>query len=296
MRTETYQSSGHGPHGYQSSAHVQSSAVRLSAPPRLQHPRASTLVILAVALGLALHGLYRMDIDYARLLRGPENIWDFVTGAIPPNTERFSTLSEAMLETVEIALIGTVIGVVLSVPAALLAAQNTTPFLPLAYLMRFVLTTLRAIPDLVWALIFVMAVGLGPLAGILAIAVDVLGFAGRFFAERIEEVERGPIDALRSTGAGGIAVVVGAVLPAAFASFTATSLYCVEKSIRGATVLGMVGAGGIGGELTTAFNVRQFDTALLIILMILAVVLLAEQLSSTVRRRMLGVDQLTRAV
>ena len=146
MRTETYQSSGHGPHGYQSSAHVQSSAVRLSAPPRLQHPRASTLVILAVALGLALHGLYRMDIDYARLLRGPENIWDFVTGAIPPNTERFSTLSEAMLETVEIALIGTVIGVVLSVPAALLAAQNTTPFLPLAYLMRFVLTTLRAIP------------------------------------------------------------------------------------------------------------------------------------------------------
>ncbi len=266
------------------------------APPRLRTPRWSTLAIVALILGLAGHGLWRMDIDYARLLRGPENIWDFVTGAIPPNTERFPTLAEAMLETVEIALIGTVIGVILSVPAALLAAQNTTPLVPLAYAMRFVLTTLRAIPDLVWALIFVMAVGLGPLAGILAIAVDVLGFAGRFFAERIEEVERGPIDALRSTGAGGIAVVVDAVLPAAFASFTATSLYCVEKSIRGATVLGMVGAGGIGGELTTAFNVRQFDTAFMIILMILVVVLAAEQLSSMVRRRMLGADQLTRAV
>lgn len=264
-------------------------------PARLEAPRWPTAGIVAVVVGLAVHGLYRMDIDYARLLRGPENIWNFVTGAIPPNVERGTTLAEAMLETVEIALIGTVIGVLLSVPAALLAAQNTTPFQPLAYAVRFVLTTLRAVPDLIWALIFVMAVGLGPLAGILAIAVDVLGFAGRFFAERIEEVERGPIDALRSTGAGPIAVVAGAVLPASFASFTATSLYCLEKSIRGATVLGMVGAGGIGGELTTAFNVRQFDTALTIILLILAVVLGAEQLNSMVRRRMLGADQLMRS-
>lgn len=266
------------------------------APSRLKAPRWTTVGLLVIVAGLAGHGLYRMDIDYGRLLRGPENIWDFITGAIPPNVERGPILAEAMLETLEIALIGTVVGVLLSVPAALLAAQNTTPLLPVASLMRFVLTTLRAIPDLVWALIFVMAVGLGPLAGILAIAVDVLGFAGRFFAERIEEVERGPIDALRSTGAGGIAVVVDAVLPASFASFTATSLYCLEKSIRGATVLGMVGAGGIGGELTTAFNVRQFDTALTIILLILVVVLAAEQLSSTVRRRMLGADQLARGV
>lgn len=265
-------------------------------PPRLRAPRWSTIAILALVFGVAGHGLYRLDIDYARLLRGPENIWNFITGAIPPNTERVPNLAEAMLETVEIALIGTLIGVVLSVPVALLAAENTTPFRPLAYAMRFVLTTLRAIPELIWALIFVMAVGLGPLAGILAIAVDVVGFAGRFFAERVEEVERGPIDALRSTGASGVAVVVDAVLPAAFASFTATSLYCVEKSIRGATVLGMVGAGGIGGELTTAFNLRQFDTALMIILMILVVVLAAEQLSAMVRRRMIGADQFTRAV
>lgn len=264
-------------------------------PARLKAPRWPTVGIVAVVVVLAVNGLYRMDIDYGRLLRGPENIWSFVTGAIPPNLERGPTLAGAMLETVEIALIGTVIGVLLSVPAALMAAQNTTPFLPLSYAMRFVLTTLRAVPDLVWALIFVMAVGLGPLAGILAIAVDVLGFAGRFFAERIEEVERGPIDALRSTGAGPITVVVDAVLPASFASFTATSLYCLEKSIRGATVLGMVGAGGIGGELTTAFNVRQFDTALTIILLILVVVLGAEHLSSMVRRRMLGADQLMRS-
>lgn len=266
------------------------------APRRFGLPRATSMAIILGLLALAIHGLSEMDIKYDRLLRGPANIWDFITGAIPPQTERFPSLAQGMLETVEIALLGTVLGVILSLPAAILAAQNTTPFAPLAHLVRFMLTTMRAIPDLVWALIFVMAVGIGPLAGILAIAVDVIGFAGRFFAERIEEVERGPIDALRSTGASGLSVVVCAVIPASFASFTATSLYCFEKSIRGATLLGMVGAGGIGGELTTAFNVRQFDTALMIILMILAVVLAAEQLSSMVRRRMLGADQLARAV
>lgn len=266
------------------------------APPRFQFPRWPSVVIGLILLLLAINGLIRMDISWARIADGPENIWNFITGAFPPNLERAPNLAEAMLETLEMAIIGSGIGVILSVPAAVLAAQNTTPFAPVGIIMRFILTVLRSIPELVWALIFVMAVGLGPLAGILAIAVDVIGFAGRFFAERIEEVERGPIDALRSTGAKGIAVVATAVLPASFASFTATGLYTLEKSIRGATILGMVGAGGIGMELTPAFTLRQFDTALTIIIMILIVVFLAEQLSSMVRRKMLGADQLQRAV
>ena len=265
-------------------------------PPRFTFPKWTSVALAVLLLGVAVNGLIRMDISWERMAEGPANIWDFVTGAFPPNLERAPNLAEAMLETLEMAIIGTAIGVLLSVPAAVLAAQNTTPLGPVGVAMRFILTVLRSIPELVWALIFVMAVGLGPLAGIFAIAVDVLGFAGRFFAERIEEVERGPIDALRSTGATGIAVVAGAVMPASFASFTATSLYCLEKAIRGATILGMVGAGGIGMELTPAFTLRQFDTALTIILMILVVVFLAEQLSSLVRRKMLGTDQLQRAV
>ena len=265
-------------------------------PARVRPPRWSTVVIVVVLLALAGNGLFRMEISLNRLFQGPENLWSFFRDAVPPAMDRAPALGSAMLETIEMAIVGTVIGIVLSIPAALLAAANTSPWPPVAAATRFVLTTLRAIPDLVWALIFVMAVGIGPLAGILAIAVDVIGFAGRFFAERIEEVERGPIDALRSTGAGPLAVMAGSVLPASFASFTATSLYCLEKAIRGATVLGMVGAGGIGGELTTAFTVRAFDTALTIILMILVVVLLAERLSSMVRRRMLGAGQLSRAV
>lgn len=265
-------------------------------PARFHLPRWTSMVIALVLATLAINGLVRMDISWARIGDGPANIWNFITGAFPPNLERAPNLAEAMLETLEMAIIGTGLGVALSVPTAVLAAQNTTPFAPLGAAVRFILTVIRSIPELVWALIFVMAVGLGPLAGILALTIDVLGFAGRFFAERIEEVERGPIDALRSTGASGVAVVVSAVLPASFASFTATGLYTLEKSIRGATILGMVGAGGIGMELTPAFTLRQFDTALTIIIMILVVVFLAEQLSSLVRRKMLGADQLKRTV
>lgn len=267
-----------------------------SLPSRFQLPKWSSLLIVLFLAVLAVNGLIRMDISWARLGDGPANIWNFITGAFPPNMERAPNLAWAMLETLEMAIIGAALGIVISVPAAVLAAQNTTPFPAVGIAVRFVLTVLRSIPELVWALIFVMAVGLGPLAGILAIAVDVIGFAGRFFAERIEEVERGPIDALRSTGASGVSVVVGAVLPASFASFTSTGLYTLEKSIRGATILGMVGAGGIGMELTPAFTLRQFDTALTIIIMILVVVWLAEQLSSLVRRKMLGADQLHRQV
>lgn len=278
----------------ESSASQSETAEKL--PRRFQTPKLTSTIIGFILLALAVNGLIRMDISWDRIADGPANLWDFITGAFPPDLERAPNLAEAMLETLEMAIIGTALGVALSIPAAMLAAQNTTPAAPIGVAMRFILTVIRSIPELVWALIFVMAVGLGPLAGILALMVDVLGFAGRFFAERIEEVERGPIDALRSTGASGISVVVSAVLPASFASFTATGLYTLEKSIRGATILGMVGAGGIGMELTPAFTLRQFDTALTIIIMILVVVFLAEQLSSMVRRKMLGADQLQRAV
>lgn len=150
-------------------------------------PRWPSVVIGLFLLFLADNGLVRMDFSWARIADGPANIWNFITGAFPPNLERAPNLAEAMLETLEMAIIGSGLGVVLSVPAAVLAAQNTTPFAPVGVIMRFILTVLRSIPELVWALIFVMAVGLGPLAGILTIAVDVLGFAGRFLLNGLKK-------------------------------------------------------------------------------------------------------------
>lgn len=256
-------------------------------PPRLQRPSTGAILGMIVLGALAVHGLFGTGIDPSRLLLAPERTFRFLSSAFPPNLERAPNLASAMLETIEIAVLGTLFGVILSLPAALLAAENTAPSRLVARLMRAALTTMRSIPDLVWALIFVVSVGLGPLAGILTMTIDVLGFAGRFFAERIEEIEPGPIEALRSTGAARRPVIFGAVVPTAFPSFLGTSMYAFEKSVRGAVVLGLVGAGGIGVELNVAFQLRRFDTAGTIVLLILATILVIERLSSRVRSRLI---------
>ena len=146
---------------------------------------------------------------------------------------------------------------------------------------------MRTIPDLVFALIFVISIGLGPLAGILTIAVDTIGFCGRFFSERIEEIDKGPVQALESTGASRLGVISGSIIPMGFPSFVGTSLFAAEKSIRGAAVLGLVGAGGIGVELNTAMSLRNFVQALMIIIFILIVVLVFEKISSAIRKKII---------
>lgn len=256
-------------------------------PPRLRRPSPTAIVVVLGLLALCVSGLLGSGVEPARLLRAPERTAAFLSSAFPPATDRFPSLAAAMLETLHIAVLGTLFGVLLSLPAALLAARNTSPHPLVAAATTSALTVMRSVPDLVWALIFVVSVGLGTLAGILTITIDVLAFAGRFFAERIEEIEPGPVEALRSTGASELAVTTCAVLPTCFPSFTGTSLYSLEKSVRGAVVLGLVGAGGIGVELNVAFQLRQFDTAATIVLLILGVILAVERLSSTARRRMI---------
>ncbi|MCA1777000.1 MAG: ABC transporter permease subunit [Loktanella sp.] len=140
---------------------------------------------------------------------------------------------------------------------------------------------------MIWALIFVVTVGLGPLAGILAIIMDTIGFAARFYSERFEEVQKGPSEALTATGGGRLSVIFGAILPESFASMTATSLFSVEKAIRSAVTLGLVGAGGIGVELSTAMRLFRYDQAAAIILVILVVVVAFEQLSTSIRKRII---------
>jgi phosphonate transport system permease protein len=186
------------------------------------------------------------------------------------------------------ALLGTIIGVILSVPLAVLAARNTTPHWSLYAVSRGVITVSWTIPDLIWGLIFVIAVGLGPEAGVLAITVDVMGFCGRFFAESIEDIDPGRIEGLRAIGAPRVGVIAGGVIPACLPSFVTTSMYALESSARSSVVLGLVGAGGIGIELATSMQLLRYDEALTIILAILVVVVAFERLSAAIRRRVLG--------
>jgi phosphonate transport system permease protein len=143
------------------------------------------------------------------------------------------------------------------------------------------------VPDLVWALLFVVSVGLGPFAGTLAIVIDKLGFCGRFFAEAMEEVDRGPQEALSAMGASRLSLIMCAVFPAAMPSFINTSLFSLEKATRSSVVLGLVGAGGIGIELKVAMDLFNYDEAATIILAIFALVVLVERLSALLRRKVL---------
>ncbi|TVQ17027.1 MAG: phosphonate ABC transporter, permease protein PhnE [Leptolyngbya sp. DLM2.Bin15] len=240
-----------------------------------------------IILGLFLHGVYIAQLTPERLLSGMGRLGGFLSQAIPPDLTRASNFFWAILVTFEMALVGTVIGVLLSLPVALLASDNTSPNRLVRNITRNTVAAVRTIPDLVWALIFVVAIGLGPAAGILTIAVDNLGFCGRFFSERIEELEPGPVEALSSTGASQLGIILGAIFPCAFPSFVATSLYAVEKSIRSAVVLGLVGAGGIGVELSTSMRLFRYDQALTIIVMIWLVVTASEQVSTQIRRRVI---------
>lgn len=256
-------------------------------PPRFRAPSALTWVVVVGFAAFFIQGVIASDISFDRLMRGANNLVRFVGQAVPPDFTRMPNIADAMLETMNIAIVGVTFGCLFSIPLAILAARNTAPTMLVRTIARFVISVARTIPELIWALIFVVTVGLGPLAGILAIIMDTIGFAARFYSERFEEVQKGPAEALTATGAGRLSVIFGAILPESFASITATSLFSVEKAIRSAVTLGLVGAGGIGVELSTAMRLFRYDQAAAIILVILVVVIGFEQLSSMIRKRII---------
>ena len=189
--------------------------------------------------------------------------------------------------TFQMALVGTVIGILLSIPLALLSARNVCPNRAIRHAVRSLVSFFRTVPDLAWALFFVASVGLGTFAGTLTIVVDTIGFCARFFAEAIEEVDPSPSEALASIGAGPLDRIAVALVPGAMPSLVNTSLFSLEKSVRSSVVLGLVGAGGIGAELAVSMEMFRYDQAATIVLMIFALVFVVEQCSSHARDRLM---------
>ncbi|MER6526143.1 phosphonate ABC transporter, permease protein PhnE [Streptomyces sp. NPDC001508] len=255
-------------------------------PPRLPRTSPFLLVVAVVVLGGFVWGIVWSGLNPSTLVSGAPGLVNFLGKAFPPVLEQGRTVASATGQTIEMAIVGTVFGAVASLPVAVLAARNLSPA-PLAATVRSLVTSLRAIPDLVWGLVFVVAVGLGPAAGICAIAVDTIGYCGRLFAERVEELDPAPLRALRATGAHTPAVIVCGVVPAVLPSFVATSMFALEKAVRSAVVLGLVGAGGIGIDLSTDMQLFQYQQALTIVIIIFVVVIAVERVSAAVRRRIL---------
>ncbi|MFW2590072.1 phosphonate ABC transporter, permease protein PhnE [Sagittula sp. SSi028] len=259
-------------------------------PTRFDRPPALAFVGYVLGLALIFWCLAAAGFSVDKVMSSPPRFADFLGRAFPPNLspDALTRLGWKMVETLQIAIAGAVLGVIISVPVAVLATRGLIAGPWVNQAVRMGLSFLRAVPEIAWALVFVVAVGLGPFAGMLAILVDTVGFCGRFFADDMEAADKGPAEALTATGARRIDVVACATIPAALPAFVSTGLFALEKAVRSSTILGLVGAGGIGIELKVGFDLFDYPTALTVILMIAVVVILIEQLSGLARRKIIG--------
>ena len=193
------------------------------------------------------------------------------------------TVVGATLETVQMALAGTFMALLVAFPLGFLAARNTTPHPVVYYSVRTVLNLLRTIPDLALGLLFVAAVGLGAFAGTLALAIHTATVLGKLLSESVENIDEGVVEAIRATGAGYTQIVSFAVLPQILPDLISFTLYRLETNIRAASVLGLIGAGGIGYLMNTSFRTFQYQEAAAIVLVLIALVMLVDYLSSRLR-------------
>jgi len=230
-----------------------------------------------------------VEFNLNRLHASGGRIVDFLSRLVTmPDWSYLFTLLAALWETISMAVVGTFIALLVSVPMGILAARNATPNLVVYRVSRDLLSLMRALPELVWALLFVSAVGLGPFPGVLALAFVTVGFMGKFFAEHLEVVERKAIEGVRATGASKIQVIRFAMIPQALPDFVGSLMYILDHNVRTATVLGVVGAGGIGYDMVMSIRLYRYDRLIMIIASIFMLVTLLDLLSTYIRGRIMG--------
>ena len=292
------------------------------APPRRSRSFYASLVLAVVILGWSIHGA---KIRPGELLDGIPQIFLTLGRMIPPDFSKITesknyflpntlswrdlllplpladeqartrqrwwdntfpqTVIGATLETVQMALAGTFLALVVAFPVGFLAARNTTPHRFVYYGVRMFLNLVRTIPDLALGLLFVAAVGLGAFAGTLALAVHTATVLGKLLSESVENIDEGVVEAIRATGAGYAQILSFAVLPQILPDLISFTLYRLETNIRAASVLGLIGAGGIGYLMNTSFRTFQYQEAAAIVLVLIALVMLVDYLSSRLRAR-----------
>jgi phosphonate transport system permease protein len=247
-------------------------------------------ILSAVFVAIVAWATISVDVEPARLLELPGSLGTIFYRMFLQTGPDWSTLGSAfgaMMESVQIAWLGTIIGAILSVPLAFLGAKNVTSGL-VSNVTRQVLNAIRAVPEiLVAVVVFIPMVGLGPYAGTLAIGVHSVGTLGKLSAEAIEGIEPGPVEAARATGGSALQVQRWGVLPQVLPEIVAFWLYRFEINIRASAILGAVGAGGIGEFLVQALNFRRYDRAGMAIIVVIVITILIDLASGWVRRRII---------
>lgn len=260
---------------------------RIAVPDRFRRFSALNFAMIVALGAVLLASMGRVAPSPRQLAEGLPGMASLIGRMLPPNTDPdfLTRVAARMIETFQIALVGAVIGIVISLPIAWCAARGVSPLGRASVLIKALISFLRTVPDLVWALLFVASIGLGAVAGTMTIMVDTIGFCGRFFAEAMEDAEKEPQEALAAIGANRSSILIGAILPDIMPSLINSSLFALEKAVRSSVVLGLVGAGGIGQELKVAFDLFQYRNASMIILAIFAIVLLMELATDKLRAR-----------
>lgn len=263
------------------------SAARMTARPE-RPPQAKRNLALAAAAALFIWALFSVEVEVARLLDLPGALGRFAARMFfPPEWTYIEIALPAMVESIQMAWVGTVIGAILSLPLGFFAAKNVSSG-AVSNGVRQILNAIRAFPELILAVvIFVPIAGLGPVAGALAIGVHSIGTLGKLTAEVVEGIDPGPVEAARATGARPLQTQRWGVLPQVAPDVIAFWLYRFEINIRAAAILGVVGAGGIGTVLSNTLVYRRLEKAGMAIIVVILATILVDLISGYVRRRII---------
>ncbi|WP_417249467.1 phosphonate ABC transporter, permease protein PhnE [Celeribacter sp.] len=226
-----------------------------------------------------------LPVDWERTSQGMTRAARIFSGAFPPSFDRSGLLISGFLESLKIAILATTLGMFLSVPLAFMAARNISPK-PVYFLGRGIFIIARSFHPVIVAIIFVKAVGFGPLAGTLTLTVYSIGFVAKLLAERIEEIDFGQVEAMRSVGAPFFSTMIYAIVPQIMQRLVGLGIYQLDSNLRASAVVGIVGAGGIGATLANAFGRYDYDFALAITMVIVGAILISEAVSGMIRKRM----------
>ena len=242
-----------------------------------------TMAVLAIVLAGCCH--YAGLFDAERLADGIPSLVTLVTEMFPPDFSQLKNWIGPLTDTLAMSVAGTAIAVILSVPLGVLAARNTSPNPVVFHLCRGLLNGLRSIPELIMGIVFVAAVGFGALPGVLALAFHSVGMVAKFVAESIEHVDPAPVQAAKAAGCSPLQVIIHGIFPQVFPQMADTAIYRWEYNFRASTVMGMVGAGGIGFELIGSLRIMQYQEVSAILIVILLMVTIVDAFSSWLRKK-----------
>lgn len=249
--------------------------------------RRKVLLIGAVVVALALWAANGTEIRPARLIEGLPQFWGLLLQMVPPDFSVLPKLVGPMIETLEMALLGTTLPIVFALPLAFLAAHNVSPHPAVSAATRVVIGAFRTVPELIWAMILVTAVGLGPFPGVLALTLHSIGGLGKFYYEAIESTDPGIIEAMQAAGASRFKVIWFGVLPNVIPLMMSSTLFYWEYNNRASTVLGLVGAGGIGLALTHAMSDFRYQEVMMCLVLIVLILVVIDRFSAFLRSRII---------